>query len=192
MAVSARYRLPEHLGGGECHIVSEVRSVARWATNEVIVEMVAPAAGLRLQLNRDALTKVEPPLPPEPQEHGAVVAVGSIGRALYERDDDALRWIGLHDKAWYSWAEICETGTPVRLVPDPAAGVELPWVIGKDDVGRLDSTQVEAEIEDGEVIDRLYDSHESQWTTVRYTPNGARAKAAALLAAADAVEAGES
>lgn len=183
--MSARYRLPEHLGGGECVIVSEANCGGGCPTDEVIVE--TSTHGIRLQLNRSVLVEVTPvPQPP----HGSIVrdANGSV----FERGAGDIWFRRELIEIAYDWRDVCAPGTPVRLIPDPAAGVELPWVIGKDDVGRLDSTQVEAEIEDGEVIDRLYDSHESQWTTVRYTPNGARAKAAALLAAADAVEAGES
>jgi hypothetical protein len=136
---------------------------------------------------------VEPPLPPEPQEHGAIVAVGTIGRALYERDDDQLRWQGLHDKAWYKWAEVCAGGTPVRLVPDPAAGVELPW---RGNGNGATSWVAVGDWGDAESINPdlipLLVASGGRLTTPVLTPATARAMAAALLAAADAAEAGAS
>lgn len=177
-----RYRFPGQLGGGEYDALTGF-SVAG---DDTRMRFCIPDVGV-VDVPEAALTKVEPPLPPEPPDR-TIVAVGTVGRALYERNDvpDIRQWQGLHDKAWYTWAEVCEDGTPVRLVPDPAAGVELPW---SGQSRYMHTMRVESE-GDGSVVIEAETSSSGIALNRLLSPEVARAMAAALLAAADAAEAG--
>lgn len=76
------------------------------------------------------------PLPPEPDE-GTVVQIGDIVliRRTFATDGPERCWRATNHESPWTWAEICQSDTPVRLVPDPAAsGHELPWFI-KDEHG---------------------------------------------------------
>jgi hypothetical protein len=94
----------------------------------------APAAGFYIDgevvwIPLTLLTEVAQPLPEEPPDDSIV----RVGDEVYWRQagpfhDESLRWLEFGpDAAWRSWAEVCARGTPVRLVPDLAEPVEIPW-----------------------------------------------------------------
>jgi hypothetical protein len=132
------------------------------------------------------LEPVEPPLPPEPP----------LGSVVLDRDGDAWQrgltrrgnWCCTrNDGAEDRWEDLWDGYGPlVRLVPDPAAGVELPWHAPVNEVSVGAENVVDVN-DDGEVAERVRLVMGGYHQTL-FTPDGAREKAAALLAAADAAE----
>jgi hypothetical protein len=174
--------LPDWLGGGEGEAPDtdgEVVRVTKYGPDEEMAVVV---------IQREHLTGLLSEIPDEPPV-GAVVLVDAD--VLYQRLDDhpmagvQTRWYGADD--WFSWAEICHAGTtPVRLVPDPAVNVELPW----ESLDNADPRAHRSTVHEfaGSVQDYLWSGEEQRGVMVKLTPNAARAKAAALIAAADAAE----
>lgn len=78
----------------------------------------------RVAVFTSSLTEVKPPLPPEPPVASFVVAGSHM---LNRRDDQGIDWWDYGNRCWLTWAQVCELGTPVRLVPAPEP-VALPWV----------------------------------------------------------------
>jgi hypothetical protein len=183
-----RYRLPEALGGGE---YDEHRrpdgSMEAPVGNVAFLEN-----GCLFTVALALLAKVEPPLPPEPP-HGSIVRV-SPGGGVFERGAGDV-WFRreINSNLGYDWGHLCGEGAPVRLVPDPAAGVELPW---RGNGNGATSWVAVGDWGDAESINPdlipLLVASGGRLTTPVLTPATARAMAAALLAAADAAEAGAS
>ncbi len=183
-----RYRLPEVLGGGECVIV-EVNPALTLMGKPAHVVRTPPPQTLDdgfdyVVVQRDALIEMEDPLPPEPP----------VGAVVLDRDGHAWQR-GLPGRGNWCCTEgahaedewmvlVLDYGPLTRLVPDPAVGVELPW---RWYDGREDGSQIFVE-RNGTVRDRvMVGDHRDE--SVFLSPAVARAKAAALLAAADAAEA---
>ena len=119
------------------------------------------------------LTEVAQPLPEEPPDDSIV----RVGDEFYWRQaDESLRWLEFGpDAAWRSWAEVCARGTPVRLVPDLAEPVGLPWE-HKD--RHLNDVIVQHPDSDGEIIVAIHGR------CVALDADGCRDMARALLTAA--------
>lgn len=170
-----RYRLPEALGGGECVIVEELECGGGCPSGLVIVETISPR--LTVQLDRSALTKVESPLPPEPPLWAVVI--DKHERAWQHVNDGRGEWCCTVSDLGADWDELQEFVPLTQLVPDPAAGVELPWGV-----------QPRVWVDEHVDIDPM--------VGVRYKTDfwlrsaTAREMAAALWAAADAAGAGAS
>lgn len=175
-----RYRLPAELGGGEIEAIPQ--------------GTIMGSMGHRYQYWGDgyelwfetALTEVEPPIPDEP-EPGAY-DIGGVLCVRWAADKSPSRWAfgtgssaaGVYHCDWPElWAELGaprRSPPPIRLVPDPAQDVELPWRCGDLYIERLDATSglmVEVNFQD-------------RW--VRLDADEARQAAAALLAAAEATD----
>lgn len=179
-----RYRLPDVLGGGEFggYVFCGV------ATFEV------PGVG-RLMLPEDSVVEVASPLPPEPAV-GEFVACGAAGNLLpfFRRWDEGWGAVGGSDPRGWTWAEICARaqerrgGPPVRLVPDPfAEPVELPWASQPYAQGLMRTV---VHLSSDGVVDE--NGNGITGVAVAMPPEMARAKARALLAAADRAESGQS
>jgi hypothetical protein len=177
-----RYRLPEALGGGERE-GEYFWSGCAGAMHEHRFKV--PNVGYVTVSTREPLTKVGPPLPPEPPDVGAVVQVVDVAPGsfrVFERGPESAgeRWWPAGDGAAVAWEHICGLGTPVRLVPDPAAGVELPW--------RGGHPQAPFTVSFGDQGGAAIVSSPGPFILAAVD---ARAMAAALWAAADAAEASQ-
>lgn len=173
-----RYRLPDILGGGEYeeHRRADGSTEAPIGTVAFLVEGCIVAVAVAL------LTKVEPPLPPEPPRGEVVLDVD--GHAW---QNAAALGVSTGGRHWWSegradedWSGLQRYGPLTRLVPDPAAGVELPWRGGHPEAPFTVSFTV------GQGGAALVSS---PGPFVLDAPS-ARAMAGALLAAAGAAEAG--
>jgi hypothetical protein len=123
-----RYRLPEALGEVEMLTDQEpTRAVNeyRWVHHAEL--------GL-IQVHRNRLTEVKPPLPEDPGP-GAWLVNGQVCVRTTE-DDDAAPWcwpgaLAHGTSTWSEWPDLLKAvgvGPIVRLVPDPLAEApELPW-----------------------------------------------------------------
>lgn len=114
------------LGGGEYEPLTSFNSKAG---DDWRVRFSIPDVGL-VDIPMAALTEVKPPLPPEPLNGSFVRA----GEHYFQRDDQRLdmdhsAWWNLSDDRWSTWEQVCQLGTPVRLVPAPEP-VALPWQDG--------------------------------------------------------------
>lgn len=123
----SRYKMPEVLGGGEFEEHPRGTPTAAEAPSGTVAFLingclVCVAAGL--------LTAVKPPLPEEPPV-GSFVLVTVQSKVLHRRNDAGIDWWDYLGKCWLTWAQVCELGTPVRLVPAPEP-VELPWAYHRD------------------------------------------------------------
>lgn len=145
----ARYRLPEALGGGEHEEFhgADGKSPAPYGTQAFLIAVdgssINPSTdgGYVVYVAKDLLTEVKPPLPPEPRNTGAVVEVEGMG--LWVRSitsSTATPWLGVHSRQTLSWAELCDSGTPIRYVPDPFAGIVV--YEGRNGPVRLDPARV--------------------------------------------------
>lgn len=122
--MSARYRLPEALGGG---VMEEYRHVSGGGSEAPVGTVAFLLDGCLMCLARGLLTEVPPPLPEEPPAGFYRATDGTDGKTLAERDGDD----------WYvggcggplPWDAVGSNyDTFVRLVADPfAEPVELPW-----------------------------------------------------------------
>jgi hypothetical protein len=166
-----RYRLPEALGGGE---YEAVRQGGR--AGVVLIGFDIPDVG-SVDLPRSILVEVEEPPPPEP-EIGAIVLAD--GRPWIHTQHCWPSWLGTGGFE-ASWKDLLGdySDLPVRLVPDPAAGVVLPWRLGFPTGGTITVSRADVSLEKG--------------VAMVSTPGpfvlgaaDARSMAAALLAAADA------
>jgi hypothetical protein len=180
-----RYRLPEALGGGEVR-GREVRTGVSVGVGSFPVVLAEVDSIGEITVPLSAMTKVEPPLPPEPPDRAVVYICDPEGGPgiLAERNDDSAPspdtgrrwWAG---GLWYGWPWLCNRPVaPVRLVPDPAAGVELPW--------RGGHPQAPFTVSFGDQGGAAIVSSPGPFILAAVD---ARAMAAALLAAADAAEA---
>ena len=179
-----RYRLPVVRGGGE------VTLVRRDSYNQLTGEptaVVATGDGTPLVVRECDLTKLEQPLPPEPPP-GSVVRDTRDGSVFERGAGDIWFRRELNSNLTYTWANLCVyDGTPVRLVPDPAVGVELPWESGafEPNITRTSVNEVNGTVHDENHVG----PSRVGMVVMLHRPVDARAKAAALLAAADAAEA---
>lgn len=163
-----RYRLPEALGGGEFEASEVHAQKAGFVSGEHVVWI--PVAWL---------TKVEPPLPPEPPLWAVVV--DKHERVWQHVSDGRGEWTCTVADLGAEWDELQEYAPLVRLVPDPAAGVELPWDRGLWSV-RTSHIGIEAHVVIQAPVGQNYVSE-------RVSVDVARELAGVLLAAADAAEA---
>lgn len=115
------YRLPDELGGGEVEVLHGM------ARGDGRVDCKVIGVGITLNLPYRSLVKVEPVEPPD----GTVVAVGGT-ELIYKRLNGS--WWGCGEAHPIPWEVVSDPayGKMVRLVPDPAAGVELPWNAAPD------------------------------------------------------------
>jgi hypothetical protein len=164
------YKLPVGIGGGDVELLTDQNPTRLvddfvWVRHEVL--------GL-VQVER---RKLVAPLPPEPEE-GAVVMVGEtvLRRKTFATYGPEMCWRAVGDEDQWSWRDICHRGTPVRLVPDPAASApDMPWSI-KD--GHGDELTFKA----NEANDRLMVGINDEGNDyVNLHPNDAAAAGRALL-----------
>ena len=180
------YRLPDALGGGE---YEEYRHV-NGGTEAPAGTVAFLEAGCIFTVARRLLTEVKPPPPPEPPV-GSIVHLASY-YGVYERVDRG--WLLTSDAAGRACdctlLRLNSGDAPVRLVPDPFAGLfDLPWESApRLLVSRVSRSTVEVR-DSGRIRDFNEAGDGKYLATVDWTPDGARAKARALWAAADAVEA---
>jgi hypothetical protein len=172
------YRLPDALGGHPVVVISrESTTPGVWWVVVRIDDETFP-----LWLPGTVLEEVVPPLPAEPDPWSVV----QTGAAFFERrGNEAIGWYNIGGHTFVTWEQICSGGTPTRLVPDPfAEPVTLPWEAA-DEVRSyiVEVTAVGDEVRD---VNRAVEGYR---VGVLLTPDGARAKARALWAAADAAEA---
>lgn len=110
--MSARYQLPEALGGAVCEFVA----AGGQQTDGWLVELITVMPGLRLEIPHDLVVAITPDEPPD----GSTVVAG--GDAYQRRDNDNRAW-------WWragrsnacDWLTVCSKGVPVLLVPGPEA-----------------------------------------------------------------------
>jgi hypothetical protein len=117
------YRLPEALGGGELESMASdsVRypNLIGFCTEG---EWFWVAKGL--------LTEVKE-LPEEPPVGSFVLVDATV---LQRKDSAGIDWWDYGQQTWRTWEQVCQFGTPVRLVPDPfAEPAEVPWEHGDRD-----------------------------------------------------------
>lgn len=192
--MTKRVKLPNALGGAEVDaIVAD--PLPMMIAGQPVAACHVPDVGW-VAVPTSKLTDVPPPLPPEPEPGMYEVRrPGSSGQWLIQRcaaHPDAWRMAG--HEGWLSWPEVLQIipgATVTRLVPAPEP-VTLPWSLGKRD-------RYEAQVwpaadsrgPTGNVCDRntRYGAGVGSETTVNLTPAEARAKAYALLSAADQAEA---
>lgn len=175
--MSTRYRLPEQLGGTELDEYRRTDGSTEAPTGTVAFLV----DGCIVAVARALLVEVKPPRTPEPPL--CAVVVDKHERAWQHVNDGRGDWECTVGDLGADWDELQEHAPLTRLVPDPAAGVELPWVL---DVGPESRTDV--------AIKRVGYVHDVNRATGNYavgvnmSPKQARDKAAALLAAADFAE----
>jgi hypothetical protein len=178
-----RYRLPEFLGDG-------------FALDDGPTGPTSPTVHLKVDIGegdvadvilpRRRIIPVGPDEPDEPPD-GTTIKVDNDDERMWilTRDDrevsDDRRWYGAGSAVPFTWTEVCEMAAdaPVRMVPDPAVGMELPWVGG----GGI-SVQVVTGMGEDDLAVRL----ELVGYVRVVSPFTARELAGALLAAADAAE----
>lgn len=178
--MTARYRLPDILGGAEFEAAED--------TGSLLVGFDIDGVSERLWFPRQDLTEVKPLLPPEPPD----LTVLRAGHAVYQRDDNAPAtqvtagqwWMAgrLHSTDWASIAHLDFE----RLVPAPEP-IALPWSavcsFVPDDVIWINPPD-----SDGHICVYIKGSSR-QLRLVHLTAEQARDGARALWAAADAAEA---
>ena len=175
-------RLPDSLGG---HVVNAVSRGNHGEPGGELWRVVVRVGdeSWPMWLPGTVLVEVVPPLPPEPEPWSVV----QTGAAFFERrGNEAIGWYNIGGHTFVTWEQICSGGTPTRLVPDPfAEPVTLPWSLA--DESRAHRSEVGA-VRGGEVrdVNRAVGEYA---VGVLLSPDGARAKARALWAAADAAEA---
>lgn len=168
-----QYKLPDQLGGGEVDAVEYDKDGQTW--------IWFPIGEWMMHCRSDALTKVEPPLPPEPP----------IGTVMLDKDGDVWQrdnetsdygWVGTAVPARVPWECLnAKYGPLTRLVPDPADDAPaLPWECDDEDGDEL-------RIEPTSRTD-LAAFIKTTRAGVRLTAADARLAAAALLRAAREVE----
>jgi hypothetical protein len=175
----ARYKLSDRFGGHEVEVLhgfarDDGRLDCKLDSGDVVT---VPASDV---------VSIKPPLPEEPPV-GSVVRMGEDGLVFLrgDTDDSPYHWLCAGSPAGYTWEQICVYGTPVRLVPDPQAEpVTLPWM-WREPGDRPGDSVVGADL--GEVADSIRQG--ATTTTIRFSPDAARAKALALTTAADQAEA---
>lgn len=112
-----RYKLHPKLGG---HRVALLRRNED-GTADIVVDLGDESFPAQVPIT--VLDEYEDPLPPEPP-HESVVRVKD--RGIWQSFHGA--WEGTISRERKSWAQMCELGTPVPMVPNPLAEpVELPW-----------------------------------------------------------------
>ncbi len=135
---SPTYRLPDDLGGWPVRIIDDGERAMGQGYRVVITE--GPYQGSLIILDHKVkLVAVAPPLPDEPP-------VGSVMRALLpdedDEDEDEPAAVERTKRGWFAtgsassleWAELCQRGAPVLLVPDPFRDApELPYEHTDDD-----------------------------------------------------------
>lgn len=175
------YKMPQVLGGGEVEATEEWGGCAGGRPEYQIggITVLMPP-GMPLEA-------VKPPLPAEPP-------VGGVVRADFKAQDmlDIESWVFEHGEipapngnSWcgagrdeaFSWAQICELGTPVRLVPAPEP-VNLPWEC-RDDANNGVLVE-ESDVRRGQIYVDAENAH--------ILPADAREMARALNTAADQAE----
>lgn len=142
------FRVPEILGGGEYQLDPNTRGHEVWS-------LLVPGVG-SVAFPKASLTKVEPPLPPEPGDRSVVRAGNS---RVYERNDAqattdrnfARRWFSPGLVAGATWEYVCSLGPVFLLVPNPLDDApELPY-----DHRDTDGDRVEVGTGDGDGDDVL-------------------------------------
>ena len=113
-----RYRLPEVLGGAEYESVGK---------HGDMVGFDFPNFPDRMWLPASVVIKVEPPLE-EPRTMGSVVQIDGAGLWVLSYSSPDTRWLGIHSRDLKSWTELCELGTPVRLVPQGHLTAALEYI----------------------------------------------------------------
>lgn len=135
------YRLPDWLGGHEARLNPDVT-----AEYSFLALIVAGPDGVEwsIEVAEEMVTKVEPPLPPEPPDGFVGRQPPRDGRSsrIWERDDrawgedDVRHWWGTGFEKPFSWAELLDWldgDELIPLVPDPAHGApELPYYVYGD------------------------------------------------------------
>lgn len=185
--MATRYRLPEALGGGECHIKRDALSPAATSGSLYVrVEVVSEDGGaFTIDLLRALLTEVQPPPEPPP------------GYYLIDHDEPAYPTVAEHEEGYgwhvagsadgHMWDEVVArypNAAFIRLVP--AEPAELPWaVFGEGD--RPWSIGVELTTHPTPLV-LVNASVRGRGAGVYLHATGARAMARALMAAADAAE----
>lgn len=174
-----RYRLPEILGGGEF----EATDAQLWLPGMIRLR-VGDSVAL---FDASVLTKVEPPLPPEPPLWTPVLV---RDHEVFQRQPRGSRSAYSHAgfEEDYTWAEVCGGDVPRVLVPAPEP-VELPWMAvcsadGEDvlSVGPPDS--------ENQIIVKIRGTRTGELRAVYLDAEQARAGSRALWTAADAAENG--
>jgi hypothetical protein len=182
--MSATYRLPDSLGGGECTIVSQ--DVDRTYRVRVWVK-TGDDVGDFIEVPRSLLVEVEPQLPPEPPV-GSVVRCHGEATVIeyYERARIGWLLLNVFTGAGVSWAELHRLWPTVTLlIPDPAAGVEPHGMFPAN----VDAPRAMVDLlSSGGVRLRIIDSHDES-ASVGLNPELTEALARTLLAAARAARA---
>lgn len=176
-----RYRLPEALGGGECILLNPPSGNGVYARATIGEGEDA----FTIDLDRNLLTPVKPPLPEEPP-----VGAYRVGGVMCMRvsAEPAKCWVyqtkgELFDED--TFAELCDNfGTEVvPLVPDPfAEPVKLPW---SSRIGEFPTTVRVELCTDG--VSLVLQSG-GRRICPDLAPEEARELARALMTAADAAE----
>ena len=127
-----RYKLPKMLGEVECVFHSLGHEDGFW-----IVELVDTAPGMRIEIEKTALTEVPPPLPAEPEPGAYLIGKTAAVRVANEKlFNPNVRWVvsaPVPRTGWFTWAETWKMlgGPDVTITPlVPAPSVEpvtLPW-----------------------------------------------------------------
>lgn len=171
------YRLPDALGGAKVEIVPNPSAVHPPMSSHVRVLVETDDESFPIDVPRSALVEVEPPPPPEPPVFSVVVVESAYAMPIaFCRYPEG--WAETTSVAYCDWAKVCSYGTPTRYVPNPfAEPVELPWVVHSPA-----GTRLLVKTEGGNVVVHIGGS-------ALIPPQGARALARALWAAADAAEA---
>lgn len=135
------YRLPSDLGGG---VVTEVEHDPAFTVDGHPGSIVRTSAGTTLAIRTDRLIGM--PLEPEA---GAVVMIPVDGPPAFLMIDRVFQsmgggeWQQIGSPDTWSWADICELGTPVQLRPHrPGTQVSLCRVdetVGADDTDPEDA-----------------------------------------------------
>lgn len=168
------WKLNDKLGGHTVAVISKGRGQYPW---DVVVDLGDES--FPMVLPATMLVEVPDPLPPQPPV-GSFVFLDEPMMVLHRRDDHGIDWVNLANNNWFTWANICEMGTPVQLVPAPPV-VELPW--------KNHGVEVQRTITDSGPGDHVFVSTKgASYGFAHLKPAVAREMAAALIAAADEAE----
>lgn len=175
--MSTRYKLPEWLGGhevdvhgtrGDGQLIVTPRGIGPTGVNPT-----------EIHIDRDELTEVKPPLPPEP---GPLAVVRDRHGMAWQREagTGSPDWLSLSDHK--TWQELnADLGPLTLLVPDPADDApELPFTLHGGPNGEWLATVQPSAAAKGQVFMEV--------ESTDYDPATARNIAAAILRAAREAE----